>query len=57
MRMIIYNWFGRARQWTPRQVDELELDELEYLPLMEEACLEASDIIQKEVEAQNKHSR
>ena len=50
--MIVYNWFARARGWHPRQVDELEPDEVEWLPLLEEACQQASDVIQKEVDAQ-----
>ena len=35
--MLVYNWFARARNWTPRQVDELRLDEMEWLPIIEEA--------------------
>lgn len=50
--MIIYNWFARARSWTPRQVDELDLEEVEWLPLLEEACLQASEVIQKEINSQ-----
>lgn len=50
--MIIYNWFARAHDWPPRVVDELELDEVEWLPLLEEAVMQASEVIQKEMEAQ-----
>jgi hypothetical protein len=51
--MLAYNFFGRSRNWHPRQVDELDLDEVEWLPLLEEACLQASDVIRKEEQAQN----
>ena len=51
--MMVYNWFARTRNWHPRQVDELELDEVEWLPLLEEACLQASDVVQQEERAQN----
>lgn len=36
-RMLVYNWFGRMRDWHPRMVDELYLDEMEWLPIVEEA--------------------
>jgi hypothetical protein len=51
--MVVYNWFARARNWPPRVVDELDLDEVEWLPLLEEACQQASEVIQKEIEAQS----
>jgi len=35
--MLVYNWYARARNWHPRQVDELHLDEMEWLPIIEEA--------------------
>lgn len=50
--MMVYNWFARNRNWHPRQVDELDLDEVEWLPLLEEACLQAADVIRKEEQAQ-----
>jgi hypothetical protein len=50
--MIVYNWYARAHDWHPREVDLLELDEVEWIPLLEEACQQASDVIQKEVDAQ-----
>jgi hypothetical protein len=52
--MLIYNWFARARNWHPRQVDELGLDEMEWLPVLEEAVLAASEQIAKEQEFYNK---
>lgn len=36
-RMLVYNWFARTRNWHPRQVDELYLAEMEWLPILEEA--------------------
>jgi hypothetical protein len=41
--MLVYNWFARARGWTPRQVDELSLEEMEWLPIVEEAIMLAQD--------------
>lgn len=35
--MAIKHWFAKTRGWTPRQVDELTLDEIYWLPIMEEA--------------------
>lgn len=55
MRMIIYNWYARSHNWHPRLVDELDLDEVEWLPLMEEAVHQAQEVIQKEIEAQSKN--
>ncbi len=48
--MLIYSWFARARNWTPRQVDELSLDEMEWLPLIEEAVQDASSQISRQRE-------
>lgn len=48
----MYNWFARAHDWSPRMVDELELEEVEWLPLMEEAAQQAQETIQKEIDAQ-----
>lgn len=50
--MLIYNWFARARNWHPREVDELSLDEMEWLPLCEEAVQIASETIAKQNEKQ-----
>jgi hypothetical protein len=35
------HWFAKTRNWHPRQVDELTLDELEWLPIMEQATQDA----------------
>lgn len=50
--MMIYNWYARAHHWHPRQVDELNLEEVEWLPILEEACQQASEVLQKEIESQ-----
>lgn len=47
-RMLVYNWFARARGWTPRQVDELTLEEMEWLPLIEEAIQYATEKLRDE---------
>jgi hypothetical protein len=36
-RMLVYDFFAESRHWTPRQVDELTLDEVFWLPLVEAA--------------------
>lgn len=54
MKLLIYNWYRRACNWTPRQVDELYLEELEWFPILEEAVLQASDDIVKMNQAQGK---
>lgn len=54
MKLLIYNWYRRACNWTPRQVDELYLEELEWFPILEEAVLQASDDIMKMNQAQGK---
>ena len=41
--MALKQYFARTRQWTPRQVDELTLDELFWLPVMEEASQAAAE--------------
>lgn len=42
-RMLVYNWFARLRGWNPRIVDELTLEEIEWLPVVEEALQLAAE--------------
>jgi len=39
--MQMKHWFAKTRGWHPRQVDELTLDEMHWLPIMEAAGNEA----------------
>jgi hypothetical protein len=39
--MWIYHWFGKHRGWTPKQVDELSLDQQFWLPVLKDADDEA----------------
>jgi hypothetical protein len=39
--MTVYNWFAEAYQWSPKQVDELTLDQVFWLPVMKEALNDA----------------
>lgn len=39
--MFLYNWFAVNWKWTPRQVDELTLEEIYWLPTVESARQEA----------------
>ena len=39
--MWTYHWFAENMRWTPRQVDELTLEEAHWLPLISGAKGEA----------------
>ena len=39
--MMLYRKFAKAYQWTPEQVRRLRLDELFWLPVIEDAEAEA----------------
>lgn len=41
--MITYQWFAEAYQWSPRQVDELSLEEVFWLPVLRGAMREAQE--------------
>jgi len=43
--MMLYRKFAKAYQWTPEQVRRLRLDELFWLPVIEDAEAEAIDQI------------
>ena len=44
--MMLYRRFAKAYNWTPDQVRKLRLDELFWLPVIEEAEAAAADQIQ-----------
>lgn len=46
--MQIKHWFAKVRGWHPRQVDELSLEEMFWLPLQEEASLMAADQLRED---------
>ncbi len=46
--MFVYGWFKRNGNWHPREVDELYLDELKWLPMYEEAINVAAELISKQ---------
>lgn len=46
--MLAKRWFADRYGWTPRQVDELSLSELELLPYIEMASREASEMISRQ---------
>lgn len=39
--IFLKRWFAKTYGWTPQQVDDLSLDELSWLPLIEQAHDEA----------------
>lgn len=51
--MLVYSWYARTHNWTPQQVDELSMEELEWIPLLAEAIGQAQEVMQKQDEAQN----
>ena len=44
--MMLYRRFAKAYQWTPAEVRRLKLDELFWLPVIEEAEAAAVEQIQ-----------
>ena len=44
--MAVKHYFARSRGWTPREVDELTVDEVFWLPVMEEAGQAAAEQVQ-----------
>lgn len=56
LRILVYGYFKRNGDWHPRQVDELTLEELEWIPLYEEAIHEAREYIEKTSQFQGKGS-
>jgi hypothetical protein len=43
--MLLYDLFARSWNWTPRQVDELSLDEISWLPIIGEARALAAEAL------------
>ena len=39
--MFIYDYFSQQYKWTPRQVDELTLEEMFWLPVLDSARQDA----------------
>lgn len=52
-KIFVYGWFKRNGNWHPREVDDLYLDELEWIPVYEEAIALAEEYIDK----QNQYQR
>lgn len=47
-KILVYGYFKNNGDWHPRQVDELTLEELEWIPVYNEAISEAREFIQKQ---------
>lgn len=45
--MLVYSWFADAYNWPPQVVRELELDELEWLPIIRQARNMTQNMIQE----------
>jgi len=52
-KIFVYGWFKRNGNWHPREVDELYLDELEWIPIYEAALSDAEEYISKTAEFQS----
>ena len=39
--MMTYHWFAENYNWTPRQVDQLDLSEVFWLPVIKGALSDA----------------
>ena len=49
--MFTYRLFAEMYGWTPRQVDELRVDELYWLPIVREAAAAAGEVLAAAQEA------
>jgi len=47
-RVLIHRWFAATYGWTPDQVGDLDLDDLLWLPVIEEAAHEAQEFLSKQ---------
>jgi hypothetical protein len=52
-KILVYGYFKKDTGWHPREVDELTLEELEWIPIYEEAMYEAREFIRKQDDFQN----
>ena len=52
-KIFVYGWFKRNGNWHPREVDELYVEELEWIPMYEEALMLAEEYIDKQTKAQH----
>jgi hypothetical protein len=43
--VLVYDQFAQMYGWTPRQVDELTLDEFQWLPVVRQARQDAAEQI------------
>lgn len=57
-RMLTYRFFAKAYHFTRRQVDEeLDLDDLEWLPKIEQADQRAAEIKQRQAQRESRAPR
>lgn len=54
--MMTKRWFAKVYKWTPQQVEELTVDELTWLPIIEDAANIAQDRLQAQ-EAAHQRAR
>jgi hypothetical protein len=54
-KILVYGYFERNWNWHPRQVDELTLEELEWLPVYDDAVNEAAEFLRKQQNFQKRN--
>jgi hypothetical protein len=52
--MAVYRFFAKTYGWHPDIVDGLSLPAMEWLPILEEAANDAQEIIQDQINQQNR---
>jgi hypothetical protein len=53
IRELTYRWFAKTYRWTPKEVDELPLDTLNWFPIIEEAENKVVERMNKESSRQS----
>jgi hypothetical protein len=52
-KILVYGYFKKDQGLHPREVDELTLEELEWIPIYDEAMAEAREFIRRQDQYQN----
>jgi hypothetical protein len=52
-KILVYGYFRKDQGFHPREVDELTLEELDWMPIYDEAMAQAREFIHKQDKFQN----
>jgi hypothetical protein len=55
-KIFVYGWFKRNGDWHPREVDELYIEELDWIPVYEAALVAAEEYISRTNEFHSKRA-